>query len=220
MLRNALRRRVGSVNLILAMPLSHPTARSLALVLTGAAACAVLAYKYWPHDALTMFGNKRQPTETHAYRPSVVGTTPPSRFANPTTYSARLKEIIDGNTLAVIGNNDRQYIVRLAGIDAPALDQPYGVQARDELQRLTSKAALQIVAAGVTAKGMDYARVLADGMDVSGALLRSGAARVATSSSPPQDLIAFEQEAHDSQRGLWALPARDRMRPCWSRGDC
>jgi endonuclease YncB( thermonuclease family) len=180
----------------------------------------VLGYKYWPHDALASFGNERQPSETHAYRPPVVGTAPPTRFSNPTTYIARLKEIIDGNTLAVIGNNNREYFVRLADTDAPALDQPYGVQARDELQRLTSKAALQIVTAGVTEKGMDYARVLADGMDVSGALLRAGAARVATSSSPAPDLIAFEQEAHDSQRGLWALPARDRMRPCWSRGDC
>ncbi len=220
MLRNALRRRVGSANLILAMPFSRPTARSLALTLTGSVACALLAYKYWPHRATALLGAERQPIAILAYRPAVGSPTPPSRFANPTTYSARLKEIIDGNTLAVIGNNDRQYIVRLADTDAPALDQPYGVQARDELQRLTSKAALQIVAAGVTAKGMDYARVLADGMDVSGALLRSGAARVATSSSPPEDLMAYEQEAHDAQRGLWALPARDRMRPCWLRGDC
>jgi endonuclease YncB( thermonuclease family) len=128
--------------------------------------------------------------------------------------------VIDGNTLVVIGNNDREYIVRLADTDAPALDQPYGVQSRDELRRLASNTELQIVSAGVTTSGMDFAHVVANGVDVGGALLRVGAARVATSSSPPPDLIVFEQEAHDAQRGLWALPARNRMRPCWSRGDC
>lgn len=203
------------------MPLFRPSARSIALTLTVSVAGAILAYKYWPHTATTWLTTEsRQIVGLESVLPPAGSPTPPTRFSERATYSARLKEVIDGNTLAVIGNNDRVYIVRIAETDAPPLDRPYGMQARDELQRLTSNAALQIVTDGVTAKGMDYARVFANGMDVGSALLRSGAARVATSSSPSPDLMAVEQEAHDAQRGLWALPARDRMRPCWSRGDC
>jgi endonuclease YncB( thermonuclease family) len=214
-----LRSRICSANLILAMPLSRPTRRSLALILVGGAAIGTFAYyKFRPHDVLALFDSK--PTATLPYRPPLVGTTPPTRFAIPTSYGARLKQVVDGNTLVVIGNNDREYIVRLADTDAPALDQPYGAQARDELRRLASNTELQIVSAGVTTSGMDFAHVAANGVDLGGALLRVGAARVATSSSPPPDLMVFEQEAHDAQRGLWALPVRDRMRPCWSRGDC
>jgi endonuclease YncB( thermonuclease family) len=212
---------MGSANLILAMPLSRPTSRSLALILAGGAALGVLGYyKFRPQVAAPLGGIKRQ-SATVLDQSAGANPVPSRRFATPFTYSARLKRVIDGNTLAVIGNNNREYIVLLADTDAPALDQPYGVQARDELQKLTSNMALQIVTTGVTAKGMDYARVVVDGSDVGGALLRAGAARVtSTSSSPPSDLIAFEQEAHAAQRGLWALPARDRMRPCWLRGDC
>lgn len=199
------------------------TSRSIAMVLVVAAACGIFAYyRFQPRVAPALFVDKQQTAPAFSQRPVVIGSAPPARFSAPIGFGARLEEVVDGNTLRVIGNNNRQSLVRLADVDAPALSQPYGVQARDELEHVTSNATLQIVSGGVTANGMEYAHILANGVDVAGALLRAGAARVATasSSSPPPDLMAFENEARAAQRGLWALPARDRMRPCWSRGDC
>jgi len=185
------------------------------------AACGVVAYHKFRPQVAPAIANVTPHTTVNPFNgTSVVSAIPPARFSTPIGYSARLKEVVDGNTLAVIGNNDRESIVRLADVDAPALDQPYGVQARDELRRLTANATLQIMSSGVTAGGMDHAHIIADGIDVGRALLRAGAVRVATPSSPPPDLTALEDEARAAQRGLWALPALDRMRPCWWRGDC
>jgi len=191
-----------------------------AFILVAGTVSGVLAYhELGPRDAPALLDDFK-PVKSISRPSAIVGAAPSTRFRSPIDSGARLKEVVDGDTLAVIGDDNLETIVRLADIDAPSLDQPYGPQARAELRRLTANARLRIISGGVTSNGMAYAHILADGIDVGSALVRAGAARVAGASSPPADLMALEEEARAAQAGLWSLPASDRIRPCWRRSDC
>lgn len=48
----------------------------------------------------------------------------------------KVQSIIDGDTVQVIGPKDGYIKVRLLGIDAPEIDQPYGEEARDHLKNM------------------------------------------------------------------------------------
>lgn len=80
--------------------------------------------------------------------------------------------VIDGDTIVIAGTH-----IRLAGIDAPELDQPYGQKAKFAMIALCKG---QIVRAILT-EGMTYERVVAkcvlpDGTDLSAALVAQGLA--------------------------------------------
>ena len=61
-----------------------------------------------------------------------VGTLPtsvPDAAANSITFDAVVIDVPDGDTLVVLRNKTR-LTVKLPGIDAPELDQPYGPEAK------------------------------------------------------------------------------------------
>ena len=62
----------------------------------------------------------------------ILGTLPtgvPDAAANSITFDARVIDVQDGDTLIVLRNKTR-LTVKLPGIDAPELDQPYGPEAK------------------------------------------------------------------------------------------
>ena len=67
--------------------------------------------------------------------------------------------VTDGDTLRVWGGGYFNHPVRLVGIDAPETSQPYGIEARDNLDALlTTGEEVQIVVRGID----KYERILAD----------------------------------------------------------
>jgi endonuclease YncB( thermonuclease family) len=48
-------------------------------------------------------------------------------------YEAIVHRVIDGDTVVLMMNSGKQLIVRLAYIDAPEIDQPWGIESRDYL---------------------------------------------------------------------------------------
>lgn len=62
----------------------------------------------------------------------IVGTLPagvPDAAANSITFDAMVIDVQDGDTIIVLRNKTR-LTVKLPGIDAPELDQPYGPEAK------------------------------------------------------------------------------------------
>jgi len=51
----------------------------------------------------------------------------------PNLLEARVVGVTDGDTITVLDNNKVQYKIRLAGIDAPEKDQPFGSRAKQSL---------------------------------------------------------------------------------------
>lgn len=119
-----------------------------------------------------------------------------------------VSSVRDGDTVTV-GIGVERIRVRLAGIDAPELKQPYGKEARDFLaSRVLNKSIV------VSWRKKDKYRrtvgmLLLDGRDVNLELIRAGLAWHYTKYAPEQIdsarmlYSATERQAHEKRAGLW-----------------
>lgn len=104
---------------------------------------------------------------------------------------------------------------RLAEIDAPELDQPYGRTAKQELVTLTTGQQLVLVLVPVDTDryGRTVAQVWNGKIHVNAELVKRGAAWFYSEFAYSAALYDVEQEARTAKRGLWALPLKDRIEP-------
>jgi hypothetical protein len=109
----------------------------------------------------------------------------------------------DGDSLTVREESGPAQRVRLEGIDAPELRQPLGLEARDVLIALTLHRSVEVHAKGRDRYGRLLARVIADGKDVSEAMVERGLAWHFTPYSDDPKLAALEREARRHRVGLW-----------------
>jgi endonuclease YncB( thermonuclease family) len=125
--------------------------------------------------------------------------------------------VADGDTLDV----KVQGVVmdfRLAEVDAPEHDQPYGKESRAELASLVAGKRVVLAPLDTDRYGRTVAFVWAGESCVNEQLVDRGAAWFYSQYSTSDYLFGFEEDARDNKRGLWALPARDRIEPwVWRR---
>lgn len=127
-------------------------------------------------------------------------------------YPARLARCADGDsgTLDVQG---RRRPFRLHQIDAPELSQPHGQRSRELLCALAGERRLRAVEVTEDAYGRAVVGLAAAGLDINAELVRRGAAWVYRRYAKDPALLRLEEEARAARRGLWALPAAERMPP-------
>jgi endonuclease YncB( thermonuclease family) len=113
----------------------------------------------------------------------------------------------DGDSLEVSAA-DVDIEIRLAEVDCPEWNQPYGREATSLTTRLANRKRVAL-----RYKDIDhYDRVVAwvtlpDGTDLSRELLRQGAAHhYRKYSTHEEELDRIESQARQEKRGLWALP--------------
>lgn len=111
--------------------------------------------------------------------------------------------IHDGDTLTV-RHGDKLLKVRLAGIDAPEMDQAFGAESRDHLKRLALQRTVQVMVQTNDTYGRNVAKVSVAGVDVESEQVRSGMAWVYRQYNRDPLLLALEAEARAARRGLWA----------------
>lgn len=129
-----------------------------------------------------------------------------ARRARPEAFTAPVVAISDGDTIVVryAGRNVR---VRLAEVDCPELQQPYGRDARAFTARLVLDKVVRIEPKTVDEYDRAVARVrTSDGKDLGEELLRQGLAWWYRRYSRDVRLEALEAEAKRAKRGLWADP--------------
>lgn len=112
--------------------------------------------------------------------------------------SAALR-VHDGDTFALA---DAKY--RIWGVDAPELDQPWGIVAREALRQLLANGEIATVR-----KGKSWSRTVvqctAGEKDVALELLKMGLAWYLPKFAPKrQDYREAEAEARKAKRGLWS----------------
>ena len=121
------------------------------------------------------------------------------------TFAGRVVKVIDGDTVGVL-RDGREVRVRLEGIDAPETAQDFSQRAK----QFTSDAIFGkdvIVSVKETDQyGRLVARVLADGRDVSVALVEAGLAWHYVEYSNDFVLRNTEASARTRRLGLWSLP--------------
>lgn len=125
------------------------------------------------------------------------------------TLTGRVVRVIDGDTVVVLAKAEGTVRLRLSGIDAPELGQPFGQRAR---QFLASRIAGRVVEISGDTRDR-YDRILgtvwADGRDINAELVCGGMAwayRVRSEAQNPA-YLQCENAAREQKKGLWQAPS-------------
>lgn len=121
--------------------------------------------------------------------------------------------VVDGDTLTVQTDGDARLRIRLYAIDSPERGQPYSDPALQLLADLVANRTILFQTVDTDSYGRSVARVFVGDTDVNAELVRQGAAWVYRKYSHDPALLALEREAREHERGLWALPASQRVPP-------
>jgi endonuclease YncB( thermonuclease family) len=120
--------------------------------------------------------------------------------------------VIDGDT-ADVRLDSGMIRVRFHAIDAPESGQPHGKAAKAALADLIYGKAVEVEPYQQDRYDRLVARVWIDGMDVNAEMLRTGNAWTYRRYADDPAYCTYEQAARDLGRGLWRLPANQRVAP-------
>jgi micrococcal nuclease len=118
--------------------------------------------------------------------------------------SYHVVRVIDGDTIEVLNYFNEPIRIRLAGIDAPELSQPFGQEARLKTSELCAGKQVKISSSGKDKYGRTIAFVTVGQISVNKELLRSGLAWHYYYFDHSPELTRIETEARIKHLGLWA----------------
>lgn len=201
-------------------PQSHP-ALSRALIEDASATVPVSPASSPAPLVASAPGRKGPPLSTQSPRrhPSAAASLPPA--ARP----ARLLHVQDGDSLRVVFLDEspsyhsplsrgainearsRQIPIRLCSIDAPELNQPFGVMARDLLRGEIQHNLLYVLPTERDRFGRTVAQVyLPDGTNLNRLMVSRGYAWHYRAHCKDPVLATLQSQARSGNRGLWATP--------------
>lgn len=129
------------------------------------------------------------------------------------TVTVHVVGVQDGDTITVLTANKDSYRVRLVEIDAPESGQPYGARAKQALSGLVFDKRVVIDVQGTDTYGRRLGRVSLGNLDVNAEMIRTGHAWAYRAYLTDEALLTLEDEARQQKRGLWSLPASQRIPP-------
>lgn len=130
--------------------------------------------------------------------------------ASAWTVVGTVTRVSDGDTVTLLDRERRPHKIRLAGIDAPELQQAWGKAAGGALRLALLRRTASAECDSVDRYGREVCTLKLDQQDVCLAMLNAGLAwhYVAYIRNQPRDLArryaAAEREARQARRGLWA----------------
>lgn len=152
-------------------------------------------------------------THCHSKRPAQF----PLKAGDEGVFTATLRWVTDGDTL-IAHVNGRDMEIRLADIDAPERDQPFGWDAKLTLIDVVRGQSLLVAPFDVDRYGRVIAHVYVGAASVGLKMVDAGAAWFYAEYANDDALYQAEQLARRNKKGLWALPARSRIEPWeWRR---
>jgi endonuclease YncB( thermonuclease family) len=140
-----------------------------------------------------------------------------THHAYPFTINGVVVDVHDGDTLTVKSGATRTK-VRLAGIDAPELNQFFGVESRNSLRLLALSKEVQIETLNYDKYKRLIGRVMFDGKDLNLEQLKSGAAWVYLANSAAlkgQDRTNYINAESNAQLLGWGLWSNQEPTPPW-----
>ncbi len=116
---------------------------------------------------------------------------------------ALVVSVHDGDTLKLSDGRT----VRLKGIDAPEIAQPYGIESRNLLTKLTRKKKVRIAFQGKDRYGRTVGEIFVGKRSVNHSMVSRGAAWWFRSFAPADnELRRLEADARKHKLGLWRSP--------------
>ena len=129
--------------------------------------------------------------------------------ARAATLEGRVVGVSDGDTVTVLTAENRQFKIRLSGIDAPEKKQPFGAHAKETLARQLFGQPVVVEWSKTDRYGRILGKVEVDGVDANLEQVREGSAWVYTQylrELPLDDQRVYldaERQARAEHRGLW-----------------
>lgn len=121
--------------------------------------------------------------------------------------------IADGDTVTLKAD-DTTHKIRLAEIDTPERDQPYGLAATSALTDLLLGHQVQVKVVKESDRyGRVIGRIFIEQKDVSAHMVEQGHAMVYRRYLTDKSLLVLEADAKSKELGLWGLPKEDRVAP-------
>jgi len=120
------------------------------------------------------------------------------------TITANVVGVHDGDSITVLAAGNVQLKVRLDGIDAPELKQPFSQQSKEALSGLVFGKTVILRVTGKDRYKRTLAVVMVEGLNVNLEMVRRGMAWRYEKYSKDAALLAAQNEAKEAGRGLWA----------------
>ncbi len=136
----------------------------------------------------------------------------PSVFASE--LDCRVVALSDGDTFTCLDAAQQQHKIRLANIDTPEKNQPYGTKAKQVLSGLIFNKQVLIETQEFDRYGRTIGLAYVDGINVNREMVARGAAWVYPQYNRDQSLPALESAAKSANLGIWAL-AQAQVIPPW-----
>ena len=128
-----------------------------------------------------------------------------------TVFEGQVIKIIDGDTVYFQAKNDNRYKkLRLVGIDAPEIHQPFGLKSKQCLVNLINNIPVQIISFGEDRYKRTLAKILIENFDINLAMIKEGCAwfyRRYKNTLDKNDQLMYDQaevSAIDNKKGLFS----------------
>ncbi len=131
----------------------------------------------------------------------------PAAAAPPKTITGKVVSVHDGDTLTFRTDDEQTLKVRLQGIDAPELGQPFGRRSRDELVEVAKGKAATLIEHGRDKYGRTLGAVIVAGVDANARQVAAGMAWHYERFDKSPGLARAQADARAARRGLWSDPA-------------
>lgn len=127
-----------------------------------------------------------------------------SGFLSAAEMRGKVTRVLDGDTIEVL-QDKKPVRIRLANIDAPEKNQPFGRWSARELKNLIAGQPVKVTYAQTDRYGRILGRVVTtNGIEANRYMVQLGGAWVYDQYNTDHSLPALQREALEQKRGLWA----------------
>lgn len=135
-----------------------------------------------------------------------------------TEIAGKVIDVLDGDSITIQNDKQQRYNIRLAGIDAPELNQDYGKKARKYLSELILDKAVTAAGSKTDRNGELVAKVLLYGRDISLEMVIAGFAwhyKQFASEQSDRDRQLFESAELHARKSRFNLWSDSKPMPPW-----
>ena len=118
--------------------------------------------------------------------------------------------VVDGDTIRAEAKG-REIKIRLVEIDAPEINQPFGAQSKNFLNKLLYEKDVTLIAQGEDRYGRILGEIYANGESANALMIKSGFAWVYDRYVKDSSLYKYQDQAKAENLGLWR--AKDPIAP-------
>ncbi|TPE62302.1 nuclease [Sandaracinobacter neustonicus] len=130
------------------------------------------------------------------------------------SFTGEVVRVKDGDSILVYRPDVKRISeVRLAGIDAPELAQPWGIQSRTAMRRLVLGKQVEVEVTDKDRYNRLVGKVWQGRIYVNAAMTEGGHAWAYDRYMKDRQIRAGQDKARREKRGLWALPPEQRIVP-------